>query len=168
MQQRHRAHIVHRIAGRLRIKVPGRRHDAQYFQNLRRRLIDHPEIVDIKVNPCTASVLINHRPGFDLDVLRNPFLELDLGRATVRSQARPDAERTVDRLDTSIQRLTGGKVDLATFLVKIALSVVMRQPPFQLAEWIAEVLLRAFITSKAALIPGLPTSREPQGLSAAA
>ncbi|WP_414474707.1 hypothetical protein [Microvirga sp. M2] len=168
MQQRQRAYIVHRIVGRLRIKIPGRRHNVQFFQNLRRRLIDHSEIIDIEVNPCTASVLINHRPGFDLDVLRNPFLELDFERVAVPSRARSVAERPVARLDTSIQRLTDGKADLATFLVKIALALVTRQPPFQLAEWIAEVLLRAFITSKAALIPGLPTSSDPRGLPAAA
>jgi hypothetical protein len=168
MQQRQRAYIVHRTVGRLRIKVPGQRHNARFFQNLRRQLIDHSEVVEIDVNPRTASVLIKHRAGFDLNVLRNPFLELDFGGTSARPRVRPAAEWHVARLDTSIQRLTGGEVDLAAFLVKIALAVVTRQPPLQLVEWTAEVLLRAFIKSKTAPIPRLSGPVNQQGLLAAA
>ncbi|QRM32541.1 hypothetical protein [Microvirga sp. VF16] len=168
MQQRQRAYIVHRTVGRLRIKVPGQRHNAQFFQNLRRQLIDHAEIGEIEVNPRTASVLIKHRAGFDLGVLRNPFLELDFDGDTAQLRARPAAERHVARLDTFIQRLTGGEVDLAAFLVKIAVAVVTRQPPLQLLAWFAEALLRAFIKSKTASIPRLPVPKEPEGLLAAA
>jgi hypothetical protein len=168
MQQRQRAYIVHRTVGRLRIKVPGQRHNTQFFQNLRRQLIDHPEIIEIEINPRTASVLIKHRAGFGLDVLRNPFLELDFVGVPAQPSARPAAERHVARLDTSIQRLTGGEVDLASFLVKIAVAVVTRQPPLQLLEWIAEVLLRAVIKSRTAPIARLSAPVEPQGLLAAA
>jgi hypothetical protein len=168
MKQRQRAYIVHRTMGRLRIKVAGQRHNARFFQNLRRQLIDDPEVVEIEVNPRTASVLIKHRGGFDLNVLRNPFLELDFDGAGTQLRARPAAERQVTRLDNSIQRLTGGEVDLATFLVKLALAVVTRQPPLQFLGWIAEVLVRAFIKSKTASLPRISAPLEPQGLLAAA
>jgi Heavy metal associated domain 2 len=147
MHQRQRAYVAHRSTGRLRIKIPAQRHNARFFSNLRRQLIEHAEIVQIEVNPLTASVLILHRAGFDPSDLQNPFLGLDIAGVGARSATRRGAAQHVANLDGSLRKLSGGDIDLASVILKLALAVVTRQTALQLVEWIAEAVLRAVIQS---------------------
>lgn len=54
------AHVSHASAGRVRIKVPGRRGDSDYFAEVARRLGQCPGVRQIAVNPLTGSILIEH------------------------------------------------------------------------------------------------------------
>lgn len=62
---RAQACIAHRTAGRLRLKVPGRRHDAAFFADLERELVAQPGIVSVQANPMTASILVVHDGTLD-------------------------------------------------------------------------------------------------------
>jgi hypothetical protein len=147
MHQRQRAYVAHRSTGRLRIKIPAQRHNARFFSNLRRQLIEHAEIVGIEVNPLTASVLILHRTGFDPSDLQNPFIGLDIAGIETRPAARSRTAQRVSNLDGNLRKLSGGEIDLASVILKLALAVITRQPILQLVEWIAEAVLRGAIKS---------------------
>jgi hypothetical protein len=147
MHQRQHAYVAHRCTGRLRLKIPGQRHNARYFANLRRQLIENPEIVRIEVNPLAASVLILHLEGFDLRDLRNPFLGLELDCVARLPAVRRPAARPIASLDRGLRRVSGGEIDLAAVILKVALVVITRQSVLQLVEWIAGAVLRAAIKS---------------------
>ena len=54
------AHIVHRTATRLRIRVPARRLDHAYFGELQAKLVGCTGVRSVEANPLTGSVLIEH------------------------------------------------------------------------------------------------------------
>lgn len=64
-----RAVIVHRIAGRARLRVPDRRGDAAYFADLAARLGSFEQVSCAEANPMTGSVTLRFDGSLD-EVLR--------------------------------------------------------------------------------------------------
>jgi Heavy metal associated domain 2 len=157
MPQRQRAYVVHRTAGRLRIKIPAQRRNEAFFAHLRRQLALHEEIVGVEANPLTGSVVIWHRNDFDLGDLHCAFLGLDFGPDFASSEplAEPgslDRRRSAERigkLDGWIRTLTGGELDLASVVLKLAVAIVTRQSGLQLLGWFAKAVLAGAIKSLA-------------------
>lgn len=58
-----RAHLVHRTARRMRLKVPVRRGDGAFFAALEQRLAAIPKIESAILTPHTASVLLHFAEG---------------------------------------------------------------------------------------------------------
>jgi hypothetical protein len=54
------AYVHHRTAGRLRVRVPSRKGDAEYFSAVGDRFADCEGVERIEVNPATGSVLLIH------------------------------------------------------------------------------------------------------------
>jgi hypothetical protein len=54
------AHIVHHIPGRVRLRVPARRHNQAFFSDTKQRLEQCEAISSVTVNPATASVLVRY------------------------------------------------------------------------------------------------------------
>ena len=54
------AYIVHQIAGRIRLRVPERRGDSNYFETIRQKLSANPAVQQLRVTPETASILLLH------------------------------------------------------------------------------------------------------------
>ena len=54
------AYISHSLPGRLRIKVPSKVGDAQYFANVQNSLSELQDVSNIRVNHLTGSILLNH------------------------------------------------------------------------------------------------------------
>ncbi|WP_295881969.1 hypothetical protein [uncultured Thiohalocapsa sp.] len=52
------ARIAHRSSGRLRLRLPQRRHDLPFFLALYEALSAAPEIDEVTINPATGSVLL--------------------------------------------------------------------------------------------------------------
>jgi hypothetical protein len=71
-----RAYVVHRTLSRMRVRIPGRRHDHAYFKQLRQRLIGSVGVIAVEVNPLTASVLIECSYKFKLATLGAVGIEL--------------------------------------------------------------------------------------------
>jgi hypothetical protein len=143
MSSRNWAFVVHRTPTRLRIKIPERRRQVAYFAALRRVLVEHPDVVGVEVNPLTASVVINCRPGFDLTAPGNRFLGLQVA---LGGSAAPSAGQTWLRpaaLDRRIRTLSGGELGLVAFIIKLVVAIVTKQLGPQLIEWGAEALVRA-------------------------
>jgi hypothetical protein len=72
------AHIVHRTATRLRLRVPARKLDHAYFRDLKARLAGCPGIRSVEANPLTGSVVIAHDPEFYLAALGAAGLALGI------------------------------------------------------------------------------------------
>ncbi len=54
------ASIRHRMAGRLRLKIPARKGDPAYFTALAQAFSEYPGLRNVEVNPETGSVLFLH------------------------------------------------------------------------------------------------------------
>jgi hypothetical protein len=52
------ARIVHRTAGRLRLRIPERRKDTPFFVSLYEELRQIPEVSEVVINPMTGSLLL--------------------------------------------------------------------------------------------------------------
>jgi hypothetical protein len=57
------ARIAHRSSGRLRLRLPRRRHDLPFFLGLYEALNRQPEIDEVNINPATGSVLVWFDPS---------------------------------------------------------------------------------------------------------
>ena len=58
-----RAHVAHRMPGRLRVRVPSRKGDRAYFGRAAERLGGHHGVRSVRVSPRAASVTIEHDGG---------------------------------------------------------------------------------------------------------
>lgn len=83
--------LEHRLAHRLRLKVPSRRGDVPFFEDLVRRLSALPGIAELRANPLTASLVIRH--DGDTEAITS-FLARE-GLAEVRPAAEPLARMDV-------------------------------------------------------------------------
>lgn len=55
--------VVHRTSARLRLRMPARQQDLDFFLALHQCLRDEPQVLEASLNPATASLLVWHRPG---------------------------------------------------------------------------------------------------------
>ncbi len=88
------AYVCHRCPGRARLKVAVRRNDAAWFEELSARIAEAPQVIAVKSNALTASLLIFHRGALE-DVLdyavSKQVLSLSEAPVFARSQfAEPD------------------------------------------------------------------------------
>ncbi|WAK03205.1 HMA2 domain-containing protein [Methylobacter sp. YRD-M1] len=60
------AFIKHQLPGRVRLKIPQKRGDINYFNRLEELFSDFLGINELKLNPSTASIVINHENGVSL------------------------------------------------------------------------------------------------------
>lgn len=68
------ATIEHRIAGRVRLRIPKRRGDASFFAHAAGSMATWPGIQGVHVNPLTGSILVQHS-GDSADWLRRAQAE---------------------------------------------------------------------------------------------
>ena len=101
MTQKPVAHIGHRTHGRVRFRVPARRHDREFFDNMRKDLAACPGIGLIQVNPKTASILVSHSCDYEQlagFIDEKSLFQLSPASATAR-------QKGFVSLDTDLQRL---------------------------------------------------------------
>ena len=55
-----KAHVVHHIPGRVRLRIPAKRRDRAYFEQVKARLEQIHLISAVEVNPASASVLVRY------------------------------------------------------------------------------------------------------------
>lgn len=146
------AFAIHRTSGRLRLRIPDRRHDSDFFAELAQRLGAIPGVSDVAVNPATAGVLIRLDPDSGLDPL--PSIE-GTGLVQVTDGAPPlspalsAVRRGARRIDQAMEATTGHILDLRTlgfgFLVLLAVRQALRgqiAAPAVPLFWYAFELLR--------------------------
>lgn len=108
------AHISHRTRGRVRIKIPSRKGDREYFTGLKERFSGFEGIKTIEVNALTGSMLVIH----DLDSERiagyataNNLFNLQGANAYPRRLQQRVSE-TFKGMNTQLVALTGGEIDI--------------------------------------------------------
>jgi hypothetical protein len=111
-----KAYLVHRLPGRVRLKVPGHRGDAAFFAELSRRVRHMPRVKDVAVNPTTGSVLLRHEGDF-ADVL-SELLGSETGDLIEMAMTLPSVahrlRREAGHLDRAVKRWSGHSLDLGT------------------------------------------------------
>jgi hypothetical protein len=118
------AHLVHRTAGRMRLRVPTKRNDQVFFADLEERLRQVPRIEKALARPQTAGVLLHFAEG-DGDRIAKAIDALDIlsiddlgARATRRLDAIvPNPDNAISLLHA----LRSGSIDRR----KIAFAVFM-------------------------------------------
>jgi hypothetical protein len=142
------AHVSHRTPERMRIRIPLRKGDADYFARLEKSLTDRFNFQKLTVNHLTGSILIVD-PSIDPAAVADHGRENELFDLQVLQPPREALARKVSSpvaaLNRSIERFSGGDVDAAG-LVFIALCVYgvieiargnLRRPPWYTALWYA-------------------------------
>ncbi len=69
--------VVHRMPGRVRVRVDDHRRDEAYFARVVKQLRECPTVVDVAATPVTGSILIQHE-GTDTDTIRSHARAFDL------------------------------------------------------------------------------------------
>ena len=121
------ARITHIISGRLRIKIPSKKGNANYFESLERKFSDCDKVQKVEASAVTAGVLLLH----DADIKDiSKFAEEN--RLFVVEKQRSERMPLVKRISSGFEdlnrrttRFTGGELDLpgAVFVSLISLSI---------------------------------------------
>ncbi len=146
-----RAYAVHRLPGRVRLKIPSRRSDEAFFAEVERRLRRLEGVTRVHANAVTGSVLVEHK-GEIADLAREA-LGSDLGELVDIALGLPPVARRLNAeaqaIDTTVRRWSGGAVDLGTVasLALLAMAAIHllrgRQPANAVSlGWYATELLR--------------------------
>jgi hypothetical protein len=119
----------HQIRGRLRIRVDGRRGQAEYFARVKERMLACRGLTHVEVNPSTASILILH--DVDVETIAGYaeqhalFVLTAASMDTVVIQQR--AAEGLGDLDRFFKALSGGTVDLGSVLFLLLVGMGMAQ-----------------------------------------
>jgi len=145
------AWVVHRIAGRLRLRLPDHKGDALFFATLAESARALPGVTGIRPNPLAASVVIEH------EVVEAAHLDSMLGALGLELvEGGPPAEPPLRALaggfaevERELRGITGNAADLRTLgflaLATAGLVQAVRGHPFSAASsllWHAAELLR--------------------------
>jgi len=120
--------VCHLTTGRLRVKIPEKRHDGAFFKTVGERLASWDSVERIEVNPLTASVLVHFSDLgglFAENTLRNDLFTVNIDDLEAE-QARPRqaltewAKQRWAGADKALRRWSGGNADIrsAAFLEK--------------------------------------------------
>jgi hypothetical protein len=151
------AFVTHASQGRVRVKIPEKKKDRDYFSQLKNYLVPLPGVVKVETNSLTGSVLVLHSLDFNtLDDLRTMsqysemmglFKLAEPGAASVSlAQGLAGAVAGVNQ---GVKGVTGGFVDLPTLGIAGLLGVGIWQisrgevaVPALTALWYASSILR--------------------------
>lgn len=122
------AYVVHTLPGRVRLRIPAKRGDANYFEELRRVISGFPGIEVAAVNPLTASILIRYPPELDIAAVGEVAGAFDivygeLPTATVAERL----DNWLARGDRVLRRGSGGHIDFKSASVLTLLALALRQ-----------------------------------------
>jgi hypothetical protein len=117
------AYVTHSMPGRMRLHVPSKRNDAEYFERLGRELADVEGVDAVRTNARTGSVLVLHRR--DLDSIRKFGIERGLFTIAAAAEAAmmlaDRLSRKLDSIDDNVAAITRGNLDLrSTMLLMLA------------------------------------------------
>ncbi|MGQ9687069.1 MAG: HMA2 domain-containing protein [Thiobacillaceae bacterium] len=112
--------VVHRLPGRLRLRLTELRNDPEALANVAARLRAAPGILGVEANAVTGSLLIRYE-GADADVMHGAAMAGGFRITTVGERKAADLRGRLDEgmrnLSRGLQTVTGGEVDLNGLLV---------------------------------------------------
>ena len=152
--------VGHRTAERIRLKIPSRKGEPEYFSAVREALVKSLPSVDLDVNPATGSVLMK---GAGMD--EAAIALIGEKHALFSLEARPSGNDSLSKriaapfrdLSRSVDQFSGGQLDLPgmAFLALIGVGVYqiargnITAPPWYSAFWYALGLFTKHIVDKA-------------------
>jgi hypothetical protein len=92
------ARITHELPGRLRVHIPERRRNEEFFQHVRESLAKGPGIEHVEANPLTGNILFLHQR--DSAHIAELAHALDLF-SIIAEEEDPEAEAAIDLLSGS-------------------------------------------------------------------
>jgi hypothetical protein len=136
-----KAYISHQIAQRLRIKIPEKKKDADFFSWIENRFSECPGFEELQVNSLTGSLLFMDEKEVDLEIItahaeeKQLFVFAKSNPNPSNSQATTVAPRTVahtivepfQKLDRQVHKFSEGHMNLATLGFLFLLSVGIYQ-----------------------------------------
>jgi hypothetical protein len=122
------ARISHFTARRLRIKIPEKRRNTDFFDAVAERLTTWDSVEGVETNPLTASVLIHFSDSerlFVEAVAKNDLFDIDFD-AAVGDSAAPvlteAAVRSFETVDHALRRWTQNQIDVRGVLFVLLLA----------------------------------------------
>ena len=139
------AHIVHRTATRLRVRVPARRFDHAYFQQLEARLADCAGVRSVEANPLTSSVLIEHDVEFCVSAFGALGLALGIGEPGAGRQGHSDYRAVLHRAMAKRDEGSDAHLALAKLVFAAATGRIWSHVIELIVGWCAEALIEAVL-----------------------
>jgi len=111
-----KAYVVHHAPGRIRFRIPERRHDTAFFTEISTRLGKCTNVRAADVNPLTSSVLVRYSGSLDALLAQAlasglpALVDIELSPPPLpplADQLRAQAEK----LDEAVKQFTGGETD---------------------------------------------------------
>lgn len=165
-----KAHVVHHIPGRVRLRVPSRRRQPAFFHDVKKRLEGLDSVSSVSVNPTSGSVLIRYQGQIEQVLAQAATVGLVelLEVTTDLPFLEPIAEQLISRLgdiDQTISKRTQGALDgrsalLAGFLVAAIVQAFrgsLLGPAIPLL-WYATQAMGSSLPSRPQQAPGLESS----------
>ena len=110
------AYLVHRIPGRARLRVPGRRNDIAFFNELAAALAGGEGVQGVEANPRAASLLVTF--AGELEPILEPAQRRGLLTLADPEVAEPplagQLQAQFQDLGARLAKASGGQLDLAT------------------------------------------------------
>lgn len=126
------AYLTHSAPGRCRLRIPAKRHDADYFNTLKEQLIAGTEGIEhISVNPLAASILIiyNHEQLMfvELKNLLHDTEHFQLTEQVHSLSVLESAIQGIDSLDKRLKTTTSGQINFNALLFIVLVMIAVRQ-----------------------------------------
>ncbi len=125
-----RAYIVHQIRSRLRLRVPEKCQDAEYFTALENELSSLPFFSGVEVSPVSGSVLLLH-PFHPFEAVRPGLESLGLFELVDTKPPAVSPMQAVTarmaRTDSLINEISAGGLDFRTLAFLVAMVITLQQ-----------------------------------------
>jgi hypothetical protein len=150
------AYVAHRTPTRVRLRIPSRYNDAEFFGGLQRQLRASDGIVRVEENAVTASLVIVSRGGFDWSSLRLTDLGLAVAYGATLSSGAVGPLRittTLKPANAALSSAAPNRLSEADLVAQLAPLIFARNPAVAFAQWTGETILkslfRCLLTPKA-------------------
>jgi len=124
------AYIVHRIPGRVRLRIRGKRQDHAYFEELCRQLQPLDCLDDVRVNCNTGSIILRHAdtPYAEVETELRQLCLFDIadGPEPETPALRP-LQSGLSKIDQLIKEESLGVASLRTIVIVAAVMLAIRQ-----------------------------------------
>jgi Heavy metal associated domain 2 len=153
------AYISHRSPGRLRIRIPSRRGDVGYFDEMQKGLSRLRKFKQLEMNPVTGGVLFidefTEASAIGEYAREQGLFDLKL-EPTESAPLMQTVAAPVARIDELMKGLTRGRIDLASslFLTLVGFGIYeiargkLTTPPWYTAFWYALGLFSMYVIDK--------------------
>ncbi len=120
-----RAHVTHRIPGRIRIRLPSMRGDYEFFGRLEKEISGFPAVKSIASNPLTAGILLLHEGDAGDILAKARAMRLFDVQPAGSLQERADAN--LEEAGRMLKRISGGAADLNGIVIVALMALAVQQ-----------------------------------------